>query len=559
MTQQLTRLVILIVSCTAASGADDKLIGHWPLAGDGRDVSGNGLHATMHGMKFSSGDGADQHASAIFDGRAAWMEVSANERLDLGSRDFSVSGWVHTEAALDDVPGDILSQYDSRSRRGFHLAVKTNAGVTFSQANDRQLQFGIDQNRAQKGWTDRGRPGNAVLAFALCTFEGNLYAGTCEPGVNEAGHVYRYAGENRWTDCGSPDASNAVTAMAVFDGNLYAGTGKYRLGGSALEESLNNTLGGRIYRYEGNSGWTDCGALPRAEAVGGLVVFRGKLYASSLYRPAGFFRYDGGQVWHDCGSPRRPDDASGETTHMRMEALGVYNGWLYATSYDGGRVFRFDGQQWFDCGQLGDNTQTYAFAVRAGRLFVGTWRSGRVYRFEAPHHWTDVGRLGEELEVMGMLNHNGRLIAGTLPLADVYEFDGRAEWKRLTRLDHTPDVRYRRAWTMAEYGGQVFCSTLPSGRIYSWRAGRTAMADKALPSGWHHVAAVRSGGSLKIYLDGTIAASESGFDADDYDLSNNLPLRIGTGPNDYFTGRLSDIKLYGRALSATDVLQQAMN
>jgi hypothetical protein len=550
--------MILIVSCTAATGADDKLIGHWPLAGDGQDVSGNGLHATMYGVKFSADDGADHRTSAIFDGRTAWMKVPANEQLELGVSDFTVSAWVHTAADLDDVPGDILSQYDSKSRCGFHLAVKTNAGVTFSQANDRQVQFGIDQNRAQERWRDRGRPGNAVLAFALCTFRGNLYAGTCEPGVNESGHVYRYAGEDQWTDCGSPDDSNAVTSLAAFNDKLYAGTGKYRLGGSALEESQNNTLGGKIFRYDGNGHWTDCGSLTNAEAVGGLVVFRGKLYASSLYRPAGFFRYEGGQMWQDCGSPRRPDDAPGETTHMRMEALGVYNGWLYATSYDGGRVFRFDGHKWFDCGQLGDNTQTYAFAVQAGRLFVGTWRSGRVYRFEAPHSWTDVGRLGEELEVMGMLNHNGRLIAGTLPLADVYEFDGRSRWKHLTRLDHTPDVRYRRAWTMAEYGGQVFCSTLPSGRIYSWRAGRIAMADKALPSGWHHVAAVRSGGSLKIFLDGKLTGGESGFDAAHYDLSNNLPLRIGVGPNDYFTGRLSDIKLYGRALSAVDVLQQAM-
>ena len=55
---------------------------------------------------------------------------------------------------------------------------------------------------------------------------------------------------------------------------------------------------------------------------------------------------------------------------------------------------------------------------------MGTWRSGRVYRFEDVGRWTDVGRLGEELEVMGMLVHNGRLIAGTLPLAEVYEYDG---------------------------------------------------------------------------------------------------------------------------------------
>lgn len=39
------------------------------------------------------------------------------------------------------------------------------------------------------------------------------------------------------------------------------------------------------------------------------------------------------------------------------------------------------------------------------------------------------------------------------------------------QLDHTPDVQYRRAWTMAEHGGELFCSTLPSGKIYAYSQG----------------------------------------------------------------------------------------
>lgn len=552
----ITQSILLLL--IAAATADDYLIGHWPLHTDGRDVSGHNRHAAPHNIHFSTiGAGDNERRGAVFDGRSGRLEVASDDRLQLGSSDFSVSAWVHTEAALDDVPGDIISQYDAEHRQGFQLALKSNVGVTFSQANDRQLQFGIDQNRVQDGWTDRGRPGNAVLAFALCAFDGHLYAGTCEPGADQAGHVYRYTGDADWVDCGSPDQSNAVTALAEFDGRLYAGTGKYRLRGSSLEESENTNLGGGIFRYEGDSRWVNCGSLPQAEAVGGLVVFRGQLYASSLYRPAGFFRYGGDQSWQDCGCPVRPQNLPGDTSHMRVEALGIHNGWLYATSYDGGRVFRFDGQEWHDCGQLGENTQTYAFAVRAGRLYVGTWPAGRVYRLEEPHRWTDVGRLGEELEVMGMLNHNGRLIAGTLPLAEVYQYDGASAWEKLARLDHTPDVRYRRAWTMAEFRGQVFCSTLPSGRIYSWRAGRMVTADRFLSSGWHHVAAVRAEGRLQLFVDGKPAAEESGFNGADYNLSNGQPLQIGFGPNDYFKGCLSDVRLYARALSVADIRELA--
>ena len=545
---------MLAILLPATAQCDDGLIAHWPLAENGQDVSGNGIHATSHGVDFNAaGPSGVPITAAGFDGQSALLEIPAHQRLQLGTQNFSVSVWVDADAGFADVPGDLISQYDAATRRGFHLGLKTSAGVTFSQANVRQLQFGIDQNRPDESWEDCGSPGNALLAFALCEFDGQLYAGTCEPGRDDAGHVYRYDGQAKWTDCGAPDLSNSVTALAVFDGQLYAGTGKYRVAGSSLPESENTVLGGRIFRYAGESNWIDCGRLAESEAVGGMVVFGNRLYASSLYRPAGFFRYAGGTTWQDAGCPQRPADLPGDTTQMRVEAMGVYNGWLYATSYDGGRVFRFNGESWFDCGQLADNTQSYAFAILEGRLYVGTWPSGRVYRFEKPQQWTDVGRLGEELEVMGMLVHNGRLIAGTLPLAEVYEFDNRSSWKKLTRLDHTPDVRYRRAWTMAEHDGRLFCSTLPSGKIYSWRAGRVAMADKAFPPGWHHVAAVRSSGSLKLFVDGVLAATQAGFQAADYDLSVAHPLQIGFGPNDYFKGKLSDVKLYGRALSDAEI------
>jgi hypothetical protein len=414
--------------------------------------------------------------------------------------------------------------------------------VTTSQANFRHLQFGIDDDRSSK-WTDCGRPGNALLAFALAVHEGALYAGTCEPEAEESGRVYRYAGGDQWTDCGAPDRSNSVMALAVHDGQLYAGTGKYRLAGSALPESPNVTLGGRIYRYDGGQQWIDCGQLPDVEAVGGLVVFHGELYASSLYRPAGFFRYDGEGSWTNCGVP----------DGKRVEALGVYNGHLYATSYDGGHVYRYDGTSWTDCGLLGENTQTYSLAVYEGRLYIGTWPSGRVYRFEDVNHWTDVGRLGEELEVMGMLVHNGRLIAGTLPLAEVYQYEGGSAWQRLAPLDHTPDVKYRRAWTMAEHEGRLFCSTLPSGKVYAFEAGRSVCWGHSFPAGWHHVAAVKSKDRLRLYVDGTAVAESASFDASAFELDSNVPLRIGTGASDHFHGRLADLRLYSRVLQPDEI------
>jgi dienelactone hydrolase len=479
-------------------------------------------------------------------------EIPAKDAPALDNGDFSIATWVKVGDALDQPTGDLLSRYDPKSRRGIHLTLKSSPGVTSNQPNDRHLQFGIDDNR-ETAWRDCGRPGQALFAFSMATHEGALYAGTCEPGRNESGRVYRYAGDRKWIDCGAPDQSNAVTAMAVFNGRLYAGTGKYRVAGSSLKESENLTLGGKIFRYEGGTRWTDCGQLPQTEAIGGLVVFRGRLYASSLYRPAGFFRYEGDMKWTALAVPEAIDPTTREKATRRVVPLTIHDGQLYAGSYDGGLVFRFDGDRWTNCGQLGDNTQTYSFTRYYGNLFVGTWPSGRVYRFDGIGRWVDAGRLGEELEVMGMVVHNGRLIAGTLPLGEVHSYEGETSWKKLARLDLTPDVKYRRVWTMAEHDGQLFASTLPSGKIFAYSAGQQASWGHTLTSGWHHVAAVKSADRLTLHVDGERVAQTPPFDAASYRLDTDQPLRLGTGANGPLNGTLADVRIFRRAIDGAEV------
>ena len=343
-----------------ACAEEAELIGHWKLASDAEDASGKANHGASHGVKLAK-------KGAAFDGRKNYIEVSSSPSLETGKDPFSIAAWIHTDAVLDDVLGDVVSKFDSKSRTGFMLNIKHNVGATNSQANYRHVQFGIDNGRVDEKWTDCGRPGEAVLIFSMAVFDDQLFAGTCVAGKEASGRVFRYDRDGKWIDCGAPDKSNAISALAVYEGKLYAGTAKYRLGGSALAESENPNPGGAIYRYEGGQDWVRVGALPDREGVNGLVVYKGKLYASSMYAPAGFFRYEGGTQWVDCGV------ADGR----RMEQLSVFNGDLFATTYDGGLIYRYDGEKWTACGQLGDNTQTYAFAVNNGQLYAGTWPSGQ--------------------------------------------------------------------------------------------------------------------------------------------------------------------------------------
>ncbi|MBG88975.1 MAG: hypothetical protein CMO80_19020 [Verrucomicrobiales bacterium] len=528
-------IVFIIIQARGA-----ELIGHWKLTEDIKDSSGRRHQAINQGVTVS------EHG-AKFDGRRSRLEINTPP-LNLGAKPFSISVWVYTAEKLNDVLGDILSHYDAQSRTGFNLGIQNFAGVASSQSNYRHLYFGIDDGRIDEKWTDCGRPGESLFAYGMCTYRGALYVGSFEAGAGQSGHVYRYAGGTNWVDLGAPDRCNAVQSLAVFDGNLYAGVTRYEAGGSAMKRSPNLHDGGTVYRYADGKQWIDCGKLKNEEtgeafAVGGMAVFNGRLYAGVTKKPGkGLYRYEGGKRWTYCGNPDR-----------RVVFPAVHNGAMYLASLDRAHVNRYDGDgKWTYVGVPIGATQTYGFAIHRGELYTSTWPEGKVFRHGGGTNWINAGRLGTEKEVMGMLVYNGKMYAGTLPLAEVHRYDGDHRWTNTGQLDTTPDVKYRRAWSMAVHQGKLYCGTLPSGRIYSLEAGKCVTYDHALPAGWKHLTAVRSDKDLKLYVNGSLVAQTS-LGRSSFDLSNDQPLLIGSGPNDSFNGMMRDLRIYRGALVQEEV------
>ncbi len=516
------------------------LISRWPLANDAKDSGTAGNHGTAQHVEFS------QDSAEFRGGSQPTIVVADNASLDWGTRDFSVSLHVHTDAELSHPLGDLIGKYDPDTRRGFTLSIKHHAGVTGSQSNYRSLQFGIDQGRQDAEWKDEGRPGKAIFVHSMAVHDGSLYVGTVEGWTNkDPGHVFQYDGAGGWKDLGTPWKSNGVTAMASYNGHLYVGVSRVLLHYSGLAPTTAHHIGGKVFRYE-NGKWVDLGQLLGVDGVNGMAVYRGKLYVTGFYQPA-LFRYEGGTEWTSLGSP----------DGMRPEALCVYNGSLFATGYDEGAVYRFDGERWHRAGVLGDATQVYGLVIHEGKLLSGTWPKGTMYRYEGDNCWVNAGRLGDSEEVMGPAVYNGKLYAGTLPMAEIFRYDGDEKWNSVGRVDFTKDVVYRRAWSMAVFNGRLFSGTLPSGHIRSFEAGKNATYDKELPSGWRHVAAVRDKNRLKLYLDGELVVQSSEFDPKQFDLDNDAPLKIGDGPHTHFCGRLKDVRLYGKALTPAEVQRLA--
>jgi hypothetical protein len=429
--------------------------------------------------------------------------------------------------------------------------------------------FGLDAG-TRPVWTDLGSPSPAAIMVAgLAVVDGSLYAATWEGPPEERGHVYRLDGTT-WTDCGAPWDCNAVTRLAVHGDRLYAGVSRLRGGGSGLPDSANQAPGGRILRYEGEQDWTDLGRLGDADSVAGLVPFGGELYAIPMYSE-GLYRFVEPGRWEWCGSPGR-----------RLLALAVHENALYGAGNDhadvtsaiaqtaagivvpqqspegGGGIFRYDGgTSWTSLGLQPDTTQVYSIETYDGEMHIGTWPNGVVYRRGPSGEWRSCGGLGEETEVMNLLAFNGLLYAGTLPRAMLFRMDGPASWSEIGRLDWTPDVLYRRAASMAVHRGRLVVGTLPSGRVHSMRTGQAVSAGRAMPAGEHHVAAVRRGPTLELFLDGALVATERDPTGAVLDLGPLPALTPGRGPRARFAAGVTDAKLHSRAMDAAEIARLA--
>jgi concanavalin A-like lectin/glucanase superfamily protein len=549
-------------------------IGSWDLATDGRDGSGNGLHAVARGaVAFgASTDPAFDRSVAKVTG-AGRLEVFPPARWASG--DLTVTAWVNAAANPTTVLGDVVSWFDPGSRRGFTLGFE-HGSPCGSHGNDRTAWFGVDAGTSPR-FVDHDRPGGAatVMVCSLASFDDDLYAATWAQGPAPRGRVFRL-GAAGWVDCGSPWDANAVTRLAVHEGALYAGVSRLRGGGSGLEDSANQNPGGRILRYEGGQRWSDMGQLAGADSVTALVPFGGSLYAAPMYSE-GVFRFDSPGRWTWCGSPGR-----------RLLALGVHGGALYGAGNDhadvdsaialtnagvvvparstsgGGGVFRYDGGEgWTSRGLQRDTTQVYSIETWGGQLHVGTWPSGLVFRAvdldaSGDASWEPLGRLGNETEIMNLQAYNGMLYGGTLPHAQLYRYDSDDTWTQLATLDETPDVRYRRAASMVVFRGELFVGTLPSAHVYSMRAGSVATCDRSLAPGWHHLAGTRRAGSVELFVDGARVSTGEG-DVAWSDVAGSIapppgtPLILGGGSRAGLEGELAAVRLWDRALNPDEI------
>ena len=568
-------LAIVVATATwipsgAAQSTDRSLVGHWKLRGDCRDYSGAGNHGVNHGVELEMG---------VFDGASAYIEVPNSDSLRLGSRDFAICAWIETAEQIDDIVGDVLDFYDPARRRGITLSISSSAGGYQSQGTDRHVHFGIDDAKTTD-WQDCGRP-NATSNYvsnSLTVYKGRLYAATTD--AQDEGqwcHVYRYDGAQNWIDCGrvGNGRTTGVLPLIVHDGELYAATSTYdwtRVRDGSYDP-------GRVYRYLGGKQWEDCGQPSEHCTLHCMASYKGKLYVGGGRndQESGVFVHEGGSTW-------RPSKIFAKAGPERLfpHAMCRHNGMLFV-AYPG--AWSFDGDVWTYAGDTlpPDQNwflQTHSLTIFQGKLHAGTWPESKVSVYEGGKDWRVMGRVGVGgMEVMALAAYNGKLFGASIPRAEVCRYDGEFEWTSLKRFyspeGYDPGVPGKmskkqvneasRVTSLTIFDGKLFASTGSStssvldapadvrGKVFSMEAGKMASYDDDLGPGWKHLAAVRDGGLLKLYIDGELVAESTAFDPKEYDLSHDSPLRIGFGQTEYFDGRMADVRLYRTALSEAQI------
>lgn len=546
--------------------SDEGLIGYWKLRTDSQDYSGHGHHGVNHSVTFGPA-GPHGSSAAEFKGQGQYIEVPRTDAIDFAAGDFTISVWVRCKTPMTDVPGDILNKYDPATRRGLNLHI-TGSSPAYSSISDvRNVHFGID-NARMGIWIDHGRPSATnTLISTLIVFRGELYAGIADAARPEdACRVYRFAGGRKWVDCGrlgSDPSCHSVMSMLIHRDRLYAGNGTW----DWVAVNQGQTGQAHVFRYEGGAQWHDLGAIDDARRATSLASFNDDLYVADDRMHV--FRLNRDGTWEMLKQSSAKVD--------RIDSMMLYRGRLF-----GSRTYPWlyqGGTEWLRIGDLVDSlqiSQIHSMVVYGGRLYLGGWPSGRIMRYGEPGKWTECGIVGIDPklvcnEINDFAVYNGKLYAGVIPRSQVWRYEGGKDWTLIRQIVNNPhwDAGDRETWNrvpcMAIFQGRLFLGAstcrgyadasdnTEAGHVFSWQAGQCVSYDHDLGGDWSHLAAVREGPHLKLYVNGRLAAVSPSFAPADFDISNRQPLMIGFGAENYFNGRMCELRVYRRALVGRDI------
>ena len=240
-------LLVLALSVTAGiAGADIKtdLVGHWPLDGDGLDISGNGLHGTVSGDVIPIEDRAGNPNSAmLFSGASdAYVDVGDPPQLQFTGA-MTLAAWVVLDSENAN-NGRIVSKQAGGSNRSWSLNVEASAnnvanpGTLHVASNSSTIVALNDTDPLPTDeWVHLAgvyKPGEAMELYVNGQLKVSLTAGVPASQFSDNSNTVLIGSRNACSNCGW---MGAIDEVRIYSRALTAGDVKEVFRGDAARAS----------------------------------------------------------------------------------------------------------------------------------------------------------------------------------------------------------------------------------------------------------------------------------------------------------------------------------
>ena len=193
----------------------------------------------------------------------------------------------------------------------------------------------------------------------------------------------------------------------------------------------------------------------------------------------------------------------------------------------------------------------YALSEATGTSTVDSSGNGNPGTLMNGTAWTTSGRYGSGLVFDGDDDKVEVAGASALDLTTAFTFEG---WVYPTTSNLTWNILQRNGTGGIAYSLQLTNNTRKPYVYFTTSAGTYSLvSDTGAPSdAWTHVAVTWDGTTVRFYQNGVLS-DEREATGTIIATTTSHPLTIGHNPGQGFAGRLDEVRIYSRALSATDV------
>ncbi|HCX20738.1 MAG TPA: hypothetical protein DHN29_02425, partial [Cytophagales bacterium] len=148
-------------------------------------------------------------------------------------------------------------------------------------------------------------------------------------------------------------------------------------------------------------------------------------------------------------------------------------------------------------------------------------------------------------------------LTGYVDIGDVVDFPGDFTWEAF--IYPTTVSGYNNIISKHNGGSEPLLTISSAGALTWYYGGDQSFGGTIVPNQWYHVAAVRSSGSLQLYLDG-VAVGTPFVNSDD--LTNATSLQFGTQANSTsndFDGLIDEVRIWSDARTPTELQDHRYN